>query len=189
MFERKSPTYQNDLDPDAPLADAARRDPDAFAELYRRHVDRVYRYLLSRVGNVQDAQDITAQTFTAALEGIGHYNGQGVFAAWLLGIARRKAADFFRGSRTVVSLDMVEEILIDPSSDSADDRLQMAEVVRAMRQLSPDRAEALALRVFGGLSAAEAGQIMGKGEDAINMLVHRAMRDLRERLVMREVEL
>jgi len=175
-------------DPDAPLARAARRDADAFAELYRRHVDRVYRYLLSRVGNVQDAQDLTAQTFTAAFEGIGQYNGQGVFAAWLLGIARRKAADFFRGSRDVVALELVENMLADSSEDRADDRLQMAEVVRVLRQISPDRAEALALRVFGGLSAAEAGQVMGKGEDAINMLVHRALRDLRERLVIREVE-
>lgn len=174
------------IDPDALLARAARRDPDAFAELYCRHVDRVYRYLLSRVGNVQDAQDLTAQTFTAAFEGIGQYNGQGVFAAWLLGIARRKTADFFRGSRTVVSLELVEDVLTDAAD--VDDRLQMTEVIRALRQLSPDRAEAVALRVFGGLSAAEAGQIMGKGEDAINMLVHRAMRDLRERLVIREVE-
>ncbi len=176
------------IDPDAPLAHAARRDPDAFAELYRRHVDRVYRYLLSRVGHVQDAQDLTAQTFTAALEGIGHYNGQGVFAAWLLGIARRKAADFFRGSRSDLSLELVEDVLVDVSTAHIEDRLQMAEVVHAIRQLSPDRAEALALRVFGGLSAAEAGQVMGKGEDAINMLVHRAMRDLRERLVICEVE-
>lgn len=43
------------------------RTSKAFAELYRRHLDRVYRYLYSRVGHVQDAQDLTAQTFIAAL--------------------------------------------------------------------------------------------------------------------------
>jgi RNA polymerase sigma-70 factor, ECF subfamily len=181
------------LNPQSPndeqLARRACHDPEAFAALYRRHIDRVYRYLLSRVGKVQDAQDLTAQTFTAAFEGVRHYNGQGVFAAWLLGIARRKAADYFRGSRPVVSLEIIEEISLASESieDRAEQRLQLAEVVQAMRQLSPDRAEALALRVFGGLSAAEAGELMGKGEDAVNTLVHRAMRDLRERLVECEV--
>jgi RNA polymerase sigma-70 factor (ECF subfamily) len=179
--------------PQSPISDEllvsrARHDPDAFAELYRRYIDRVYRYLLSRVGNVQDAQDLAAQTFTAAFEGIQRYNGQGVFAAWLLGIARRKAADYFRGSRPIVSLEMVELVADMSLEDSADHRLQLAKVVDVMRQISPDRAEALALRVFGGLSAAETGQIMGKGEDAVNTLVHRAMRDLRERLVECEVE-
>ncbi len=53
-------------DEDEMLAHRASHDPDAFALLYQRYLNRVYRYLLSRVGDDQDAQDLTAQTFLAA---------------------------------------------------------------------------------------------------------------------------
>ena len=74
------------------LARAALVDAQAFAELYRRHVTRVYRYHMARTGNEKDAEDLTSQTFMAALEGIRSFRGDGVFAAWLMGMSaeRRK---------------------------------------------------------------------------------------------------
>lgn len=162
-------------------------DPTAFAELYRRHLPRVYRYLLARLGDQHVAQDVTAQTFLAALEGIGNYRGSGEFRAWLLMIAHNKAADVFRTRRATVPLEAVVEM---PSSSPSPEqvvttRLQLEEVLRAMRTLSPERAEALALRIFGGMSIAEVGAAMEKQETAVKMLVYRAVRDLRERLGFR----
>jgi RNA polymerase sigma-70 factor (ECF subfamily) len=58
-------------------------------------------------------------------------------------------------------------------------------VARALQALAPDRAEALALRIFGGLDIAEVGEVMGKSEAAVKMLVHRAVNDLHERLAFR----
>ena len=63
------------------LAQQAIQDMEAFAELYRRHVTRVYRYHIAHVGNVKDAEDLTSQTFMAALEGIRSFRGSGSFAA------------------------------------------------------------------------------------------------------------
>src|SRR5262249_38101500 len=83
----------------------------AFAELYRRYLTRVYRYLLARLGDSTLAQDATAQTFVAALEGLGSYRGSGEFRAWLLTIARNKAADVFRARRTTVPLESVVEMV------------------------------------------------------------------------------
>jgi len=54
---------------DAHLASQARTDPEAFAELYSRHVRSVYRYYLAHTGDIKDAEDLTSQTFMAALEG------------------------------------------------------------------------------------------------------------------------
>ncbi len=169
---------------DEALAREVGENPAAFAALYRRHVNRVYRYLLVRVGDVHDAQDLTAQTFLAALEGIAGYRGQGDFAAWLLGIARRKAADHFRRGRTTLPIEAAAHVPDpNPLPDAVvEQRLRLERVTRALRGLSLDRAEALSLRVFGGLNVAEVGRVMGKSEAAVRMLVHRAMRDLRERL-------
>ena len=57
-------------------------DVDAFAELYRRHLTRVYRYHMAHVCNAKDAEDLTSQTFMALLEGIRSFRGCGSFAGY-----------------------------------------------------------------------------------------------------------
>jgi len=87
------------------LARDAIANVDAFAELYRLHVTRVYRYHMAHTGNTKDAEDLTSQTFMAALEGIRSFRGSGSFAAWVMGIASKKRLMHFRGSRPEVPLD------------------------------------------------------------------------------------
>ncbi len=89
-------TQYSSLD-DARLAEQARADPQAFAELYRRHVRSIYRYHLAHTGDIKDAEDLTSQTFMAALEGIRSFRGTGPYITWLIGIASRKRALFFAG--------------------------------------------------------------------------------------------
>jgi len=171
------------LSDDAHLAHQARADADAFAELYRRHVNSVYRYHMAHTGNVKDAEDLTSQTFMAALEGIRSFRGTGSFAAWIMGIASRKRALFFRGSKPEVPLDSALHVPTPslPTDKAAARRLQMDQVHRALRQISPERAEALILCFFGGLNAAEAGRVLGKSEAAVKMLISRGLNDLRTR--------
>jgi RNA polymerase sigma-70 factor (ECF subfamily) len=166
------------------LVQAAIHEPAAFAQLYRRYVDRVYRYLLIKVGNVEDAQDLTAQTFLAAMENIRQYQRQSAFGGWLIGIAQNKANDHFRRLKEDISLDQIADILpADFSLDEiVDHRIQVSDILAALQELSPDRAEALTLRLFSELSAAEIGRLLGKSEAAAKMLVHRAFQDLRARL-------
>jgi len=165
------------------LAREARSNTEAFAELYRRHVTRVYRYHMAHTGNVKDAEDLTSQTFMAALEGIRSFRGDGVFAAWLMGIASRKRALFFRGRKPEVALDAALHIPTPGLSPDhvAGQRIQIDSIARAVKSLSPDRAEALILCYFSGLTTAEAAQTLGKSEAAVKMLVSRGLQDLRER--------
>lgn len=168
---------------EAALARQACVSVDAFAELYRRHVTRVYRYHVAHTGNIKDAEDLTSQTFMAALEGIRSYRGEAPFAAWLMGIASRKRALFFRGIRPEVQLDAALHI---PSPGLATDkaafqRLQMDSVSRALKRISPERAEALSLVYFGGLTNAEAAHVLKKSEGALKMLISRGLQDLRTR--------
>jgi RNA polymerase sigma-70 factor (ECF subfamily) len=176
------------------LVRQAIHDVEAFAELYRRHLTRVYRYHMAHVGNARDAEDLTSQTFMAALEGIRSFRGSGSFAAWLFGIASKKRLMFFRkaGKQPEVTLDTA---LQTPSPEPPTDkavyhRLQLEAVSRALRQISPERAEALILTYFGGLSHAEAGRVLNKSEAAVKMLISRGLQDLRERTSLSlEVEL
>ena len=179
-------TQINEQDKDeADLARHAGMDVEAFAELYRRHLTRVYRYHAAHVGNARDAEDLTSQTFIAALEGIRSFRGTGSFAAWILGIASRKRLMFFRshGNKLEVPLDAAQHYPSPaiPTDQAAVQRLQLESISRALRQLSPDRAETLILIYFGGLSHAETGRVLNKSEAAVKMLAARGLQDLRER--------
>lgn len=181
-------SLSEDLSPpdDDALAAAARQDRLVFGELYNRYVHRMYQYVLARVGNSHDAQDLTSQTFLAALQDIERYRGKGQFAAWLFTIARFRIADHFRahGDRQVVPLDDAEELPHPGLSPEgvAERRLQMQQVARALRTMASDRAEALVLRVFAGFSTAEIAAMTGRSEPAVRMLISRAMSDLKARL-------
>ncbi len=173
------------VDDDA-LAAAARQDRRAYAELYQRHAPSVYRYMLFKVGHLQDAQDLTAQTFLAGLENIAAYRGRARFAAWLFGIARRKAADYYRRdhSRDSVSLDSLGDVPHPgqgphEACEAVNDYERLA---AALRRLSPERGEALALRVFAERPISEIAELMDRSEPAVRMLVSRAIQDLRKAL-------
>ena len=170
---------------DARLAHQARADPEAFAELYHRHVRSIYRYHLAHTGDVKDAEDLTSQTFMAALEGIHSYRGTGPYITWLIGIASRKRALFFRrsGNRPEVPLDAALHLPTPslPTDKAAARRMQMDQILGALRNISQDRAEALILCFFSGLRPREAGLVLGKNETAVRMLISRGLQDLRTR--------
>ena len=178
--------YRDTAVQDAELARRAASDPDAFSELYQRFLPGVYRYHLARTGQVQEAEDLTAQTFLTALEAIHSFRGQGSFTAWLFGIASHKLADHYRRRRPELPLELAEAVH-SPNQlpeEAAVQRLEMRRVARALRLLSPERAEALVLVIFGGLSMAEAAQALGKTEAAVKMLIHRGLKELKERLAV-----
>lgn len=170
-------------DDDPVLAWQARTDVNAFAELYRRHVTRVYRYHMAHTGNLRDAEDLTSQTFMAALEGIRTYRGSGSFAAWIMGIAVRKQKMYYRRTRPEVPLEAALHLPNPglPTDQEAARRLQVERVHRALKQISPERAEALILRYFGGLDIQETARALGKSQGAVKMLIARGLQDLRER--------
>jgi RNA polymerase sigma-70 factor, ECF subfamily len=172
------------LDDDQALVQQAQLNREAFAELYHRHVTRVYRYLLVRVGNEDDAQDLTSQTFMAAMEGLPRYHGPMPFIAWLLGIARHKAVDHFRARRP--EQDLATAVTLAANHDHLDDlvgrTLQLETVARKLQTIAPERAEAITLRLFAGLEVPEIARLMEKNEAAVRMLVFRGLRDLQAQL-------
>lgn len=171
---------------DAALARQAQAgEKAAFAALYRRYLARVYRYFYARTGAAQWAEDLTAQTWLAALESLPNYRERGTFAAWLFAIAARRYADAYRAQAAVPP--EAPDDLCDPPDPAplpeaaAIHAEQMATLARRLRALPPDRAQAVALHFFGGLSHKETARAMGRTQIAVKSLLHRALRELRER--------
>jgi len=173
---------------DADLARQAQAgERTAFATLYRRYLPRVYRYFYVRTGAVQPAEDLTSQTFMAALESLPRYRERGTFAAWLFAIASRRYADVCRTQAAI--LPQVADDAWDDPPDPAPlpetalvHAERMASLAQALRALSPDRAQAVALHFFGGLTHKETARAMGRSGIAVKSLINRALRDLRETL-------
>ena len=166
-------------DDETALIAAARRDVAAFAPLYRRYVTPIYRYLFSRTGNEADAQDLTAQVFLEALEGLPRYRERGSFAAWLFTIARRRATDQYR-RRSPLPLDDVP----DPNDDNDPlphviEHEALDRVKDLIVQLDDDQRELLRLRFAAGLTFGQIGIILGRSEAAVKMAVHRLLDQLR----------
>ena len=143
----------------------------------------MYRYLYARTGDAELAQDLTSQTFIAVLEGLPRYRERGSFAGWLFTIAARRLADHLRG-RSSLPLDKAADLpAADPLPEAAvEHTAHTLCLVRAVRTLSPNRMQAVSLHFFGGLSLKETARVMKRSKVAVKSLIHRALRDLRERL-------
>ena len=180
---RPAETAANIKPEDTALVSAARENRAAFAALYRRYANSVYRYMLAYVGHVQDAQDLTEQTFLAGLEGIRSFEGRGQFAAWLFSIAHRKVMDYYRHERSHIPLDsLVETPHPGRQPDQIiEEQLDFEQLAQAIGALAPDRAEAIRLRIFAELSVSDIGEMMGRSESAVRMLLSRAVNDLRRK--------
>jgi RNA polymerase sigma-70 factor (ECF subfamily) len=175
------------------LIQHAKIDSEAFGILYERYVDRIYKYVYYRTGNVADAEDLTARIFERAMKNIGSYQEQGVpFSAWLYRIAHNLVANWYRdrSRRTFIALEDVSQLtMTDHGPEFAAQLMEDKEALReALGRLPAERQELLMLKFIERLSNAEIGEIMGRSEGAIKSLYHRTLLSLREEMAGEEVE-
>jgi RNA polymerase sigma-70 factor (ECF subfamily) len=166
---------------------AQRREPEAFGQLYEEHFDRIYRYVVFRVRNQADAEDITQQVFLKALENIGSYRWRGMpFASWLFRIAHNLVVDHWKKRNRVkveaVAPEEIDQMAAESSNDPAtlaELKFDMKQLAVACEKLSDGQREIVSLRFAGGLSVAESAKVMGKSEGAVKVLQHAALVNLR----------
>jgi RNA polymerase sigma-70 factor (ECF subfamily) len=170
------------------LAETACQDPYAYAQLYDRYLKQVYRYFLLRLGQRQEAEDLTSQVFLAALEALPGYQRDGHFRAWLFGIARHKLADALRRRRPQVRLDEMGE-LADANETTlvelvrSEDLKRLALVFASLKE--SDR-ELLSLRFSARLSFAEMARLLKRKESAVKMSVYRLLERLERQLEVQD---
>jgi RNA polymerase sigma-70 factor (ECF subfamily) len=172
---------------EAALVERARTRPEAFGQLYEMYVERVYSYIYHRVGNVQDAEDLTARTFYRALEKLDTYEDRGLpFSAWLFRIAHNLVANWHRdhSRRQVLSLDKLwwrssDEVRPEQAVEANAERTELWD---AINRLPEERRNLLLYKLNTTLSNLEIGEMMNKSESAIKSLYFRTLAALRKDL-------
>ena len=153
-------------------------DDGAFESWYRRTLPSVYSYLVNRSGgDVALAEDLTQQTFVAALDQRSRYDGRSDTVTWLCGIARHKLADHFRAIERDERRQMRMEVRQIELDDGPQVTLGLEErslITEVLRSLPTSQRAVLVFVVLDDLPVAEAARLLGKSRGATESLLFRA---------------
>ena len=146
-------------------------EPQAFRAFYDEALPHVYSFLFRRCGGVPTAEDLTQETFLAAVAEIRKGKRVKDPVPWVLGIARHKLLDHYRREKREK-----REALVDASASHIDtsDHAEPRERALATLQLIPAlQREALSLRYLDGMSVPEVARAVGRSVHAAESLLAR----------------
>jgi len=182
------------LEQEKELVERARKDREAFGELYDQYYSRTFSYVLRRTVSIKIAQDITSEVFFKALKNLERFRWRGIsFSSWLYRIATNEIIDHFqrnKRSKFYLDLDEVSDLisLSDPSAETevleAEAELQRHEefliLHKCISKLPAKYQEVITLRFFENKQVKEIGEILCKREGTVKSLLHRGLEKLRK---------
>jgi RNA polymerase sigma-70 factor, ECF subfamily len=152
---------------------------DPVVAIYRRALPQVYGYLLPRCGDAVVAEDLTAETFMAAVTASRNGRVTDVSVAWLVGVARHKLVDHWRRVARDQRNVAVAEQMTGDVDDPWEQHLDTAVVHAALARLSAHQRAALTLRYLDGFSVSEVAEYLDRSLHATETLLARARTALR----------
>lgn len=182
------PATLPDAQDERDLVDRARQgDLDALSAIYERYVTRIYRYVLTHVGSQAEAEDITQDVFLRVAEAIGRFEWRDVeFSAWVFRIAKNQLISHHRRGATRQGSVSTEEVDVEdvrPGPEHVvEHTMTVREVYEACAGLPQSQREVIALRFGSGLSVKETAETLGKSENNVKVLQHKAIARLQKLL-------
>ncbi len=167
------------------IARAQQRDREAIAELYRRYVQAIARYIAYRVTDEATVEDLTAEVFLRMIEALPHYQVTGApFEAWLYRIAAARIADYYRQTGRYPQDELNDGLRTGhPALETSIEQREEIEALRAaLSKLSVEHQTILVLRFIERKSHDEVARIIGKSPEAVATAQHRALKQLAQLL-------
>lgn len=152
-----------------------------FSERYHETVTAVFRYLLNRVQNIDDAEDLTSQTFLTAYENFSKLQDPEKFTAWVFTIARNKTHDFFRKSQRHPIVQFDEEFKpggVNRRRSSLKEKERLIDLKNLIQKLNKREQEYLRLRIVAELPFAEIASILKIPETRLKKRYYRLLKRL-----------
>ncbi|HME36770.1 MAG TPA: sigma-70 family RNA polymerase sigma factor [Candidatus Sulfotelmatobacter sp.] len=165
------------------LIEAAQRDPACFADLYEINFERVYAYVMRKVGNRAESEDLTAEVFHQALANLKRFEWRGIpFAAWLFRIAANLITDRWQRSGREVADDAghIDAVQVSPAEIEEVER--RATLFRLVDSLPAEQRRVVVLRFVEQKSIKDVAREIRKTEGAVKQLQFRALSSLRARM-------
>lgn len=171
------------------LIEAAQHDPARFAELYEENFERVYAYIVRRVNDRAETEDLTSEVFHQALANLQSYEWRGIpFAAWLFRIAANLISDRWRLKTREQAIGEPEQIESVEAFGAKNSELHNSEfeeverratLFRLVETLPVEQRRVVALRFVEQKSIKEVAREIRKSEGAVKQLQFRALATLR----------
>lgn len=166
------------------------QDPQAYDGIYLLYADRVFRYILVRIGDVDAAEEITSQVFVHLIERLNKYriapaDNVAIFSAWLYRMTYNKMVDVIRRNRRTpqLSIDVIQDMPTKQVvSDDVIQKIEHEELLETLSHLNEAQRDVILLRFVEGYNIIETAQIIQKTEGAVKALQHRAVSNLRRHL-------
>jgi RNA polymerase sigma-70 factor, ECF subfamily len=162
---------------------AVKGDTEAFGRLYDIYADRIYRHIYYRTGNTDDAKDLMQEVFTRAWQALPRYKkSKTPFLGWLFTIAHNRIIDYYRAKKDYACL--TDDIII-PDHAPGPDKLAEAQftqqaVRKAILQLPGDQQQVVIMSFIEGFEYHEIAAALNKSEGNIRVIIHRALKKMRE---------
>lgn len=166
-----------------------KQDPEAFAKLYDLYARRIYRFIFFKVANHEEAEDITSEVFLKAWHYLNEKKKIESFSGLLYKLARNCIIDLYRSKTRqteVLSMDDINS-KVDINDDgkwkeALGDKLETQKIIQCLQKLKQEYREVVTLRYVEELEIGEIAEIMGKGNIAVRVTLHRGLRKLKELL-------
>jgi RNA polymerase sigma-70 factor (ECF subfamily) len=170
---------------------AQRGNEQAFGELYNAYVQHVYRYVLYRINNMETAQDLTADVFLRAVEGLARYQDRQVpFLAWLYRIAHARVVDHYRRTQRVGTEESIDSVEVKVDEDLDSDLMlnyRQQKLREALNKLPGEQRQVLLLRFIEGYDIQQTADALGKTIGAVKMIQRRALQAMNMELTRQGV--
>lgn len=162
------------------------KDAEAYGMLYDYYVGRIFRFILFKVSSVEIAEDLTSEVFLKTWEYINRTTEKiGNFNALLYRVARNAVIDYYR-SKSRMFASASDEELLEKIADKrdleseADTRMEIQSIQNHLKKLKDIYQEVITLKYIEEFSIAEIAEIMEKKKGAVRVLLHRALKALKE---------
>jgi len=186
--DRSNP--QLNLEVESIVAKATGGDTEAFGRLYDIYADRIYRHIYYRTSNVEDARDLTQEVFLKAWHGLPRFQrNKASFLSWLFTIAHNRVIDYYRTKKYHSYLD--NEIVMEDRGKGPQELVEakftQQQVRRAILQLPEEQQQVILMSFIEGFEYSEIAAALNKTEGNIRVIMHRALKRMREILDKVEV--
>ena len=154
-------------------------------QVYREHSRLVYRYLLSRTGDADAAEELTQETFYRAVKGSERFDGSCRVSTWLVGIAKNLLRERLRKQP---ESELTEAAIANAAAETAAaesealSSLSRLELLQRLHALAEPAREVVYLRSFGGFSFKEIGEATGNSENWARVTFYRAKERLKKEM-------